>query len=64
MKCEYCNKRINKRKVCLIRTKEVCKKCFEMLKKDNLNRFRSKKEIPKNLKISDETKQSLMLFGR
>ena len=57
MKCERCNKICRKGK--LIRTMEVCKKCFDELKRDNYKIHRSENfEIIKNDKevtFNDET---------
>lgn len=52
MKCECCNKRTAK---AIIRTKDVCRVCYHILKQDNLKRVQDRKTIKANFKIIKET---------
>jgi hypothetical protein len=52
MFCEFCKLR---KSTSIIRTKDVCKECCSILKKDNLNRQAKGIPIEDNLKILPKT---------
>jgi len=56
-KCARCKEPITSKReerAAIIRVKEVCKRCFYVLKRDNLKRFRKGMSISKSFKLLPE----------
>jgi hypothetical protein len=48
----------NRQAICFIRTLEVCQRCFDKLKIDNVRRFKRRLNIPTNWDVLKEEKKS------
>ena len=62
MQCS--NRRCKNKASAIIRTKDVCDSCFNVLKKDNQIRIRNGINIPKTLTITKETFDNLQKFTK